>query len=101
MTIQKNIDLLPYNTFKVPARAKYFAVAKTSADLKNLPDEKILILGEGANVLFTKDFEGLVVKNEIKGRKEIPGQARNDKIFRGIYLICSLPSTKEIFIVLP
>lgn len=68
MTIQKNIDLLPYNTFKVKARTKYFAVAKTPSDLKNLPDEKILILGHGANVLFTKDFEGLIIKNEIKGR---------------------------------
>ena len=71
MIIQKNIDLLPYNTFKVPARTKYFAVAKTLADLKNLPDEKILILGEGANVLFTKDFAGLILKNNLLGKKEI------------------------------
>lgn len=78
MTIQKNIDLLPYNTFKVKAKAKYFAIAKTPTDLKNLPDEPKLFLGEGANVLFTKNFEGLVLKNEIKERKEIPGQARND-----------------------
>lgn len=27
----------------------------------------ILILGGGSNILFTKDFEGLVLKNEIKG----------------------------------
>ncbi|MBI3558905.1 UDP-N-acetylmuramate dehydrogenase [Candidatus Gottesmanbacteria bacterium] len=78
MIIQKNIDLLPYNTFKIKAKAKYFIKVNKIADLKNLPDEPKLFLGEGANVLFIKDFEGLVIKNEIKGRKEIPGQARND-----------------------
>lgn len=80
MTIQKNIDLLPYNTFKVKAKAEYFAVVRSVEDLKNLPDEPKLILGEGANVLFTRDFAGLVLKNEIKGKKEIPGQARNDTL---------------------
>lgn len=71
MTIQKNIDLTPYNTFKVKVKAKYFAVAKIPADLKNLPEEKILILGHGSNVLFTKDFDGLVIKNNLLGKKKL------------------------------
>ena len=34
------------------------------ADAKNNP---IMILGGGSNILFTKNFEGLVLKNDIPG----------------------------------
>ena len=33
----------------------------------NFNKEKILILGGGSNILFTQDFDGLVLKNEVKG----------------------------------
>ncbi len=66
--IQRNVDLRPLNTFGVSVKAASFAVISNSADIppKNQPE---LILGEGANLLLTKDVAGLVVKNEIKGRK--------------------------------
>jgi UDP-N-acetylmuramate dehydrogenase len=35
------------------------------------PKLRTLILGGGSNILFTKNFEGLVLKNEIKGIKTI------------------------------
>lgn len=64
--IQRDVDLTPFNTFKVSAKAATFAVIKSIEDLKELPlTEKFLIIGEGANILFTKDFDGLVIKNEI------------------------------------
>ncbi len=76
MKLQKNVDLLSLNTFHVAALASQFVVPKDQEDLlglkallpKNLP---ILVLGEGANILFTKDFDGLILKNELKGRKII------------------------------
>lgn len=62
------VDLLPYNTFKVSVMAHDFSVVRAK---KDIPRESFLILGEGANVLLTKDIAGLVVKNEIRGQKVI------------------------------
>ena len=50
MQIQQNTSLLPYNTF-----------GKQSSKLP------LVILGGGSNLLFTKDVEGFVLKNELKG----------------------------------
>ncbi|MCL4389915.1 MAG: UDP-N-acetylmuramate dehydrogenase [Patescibacteria group bacterium] len=59
------MDLAPYNTFKVSVNADRFLVAHLEKDISEPPQ---LVLGEGANVLLTRDIHGLVVKNEIKGR---------------------------------
>lgn len=73
MKIRHNVDLTPLNTLRLPARAQQFATISTIEEAHqlcrnyvsaNLP---ILILGGGSNILFTRDFEGLVIKNEIKG----------------------------------
>ncbi len=74
MQIQENISLKPYNTFNIDAKAKYFSSFATVDELIELlsnsrlptPDSR-LILGGGSNILFTKDFDGLVLKNELKG----------------------------------
>ena len=62
--VQTCVDLLLHNTFRVPARAKYFLEINKVSDI---PNEPALVLGKGANVLFTKDYDGLVVKNNLKG----------------------------------
>lgn len=77
MNIQQNISLKKYNTFGIDAAAKYFAAFSSIDELKeglsfnNLPtvnrQQSTLILGGGSNILFTKNFEGLVLKNELKG----------------------------------
>jgi UDP-N-acetylmuramate dehydrogenase len=69
MIMQHNISLKPYNTFAIDAKAKDFAVFRSAEELASLlTDHKnILVLGGGSNVLFTKDFDGLVCKNEIGG----------------------------------
>ena len=71
MQIQENISLKPYNTFGIDARARYFAAFKDTDELEELttPDSRLttLILGGGSNILFIKDVDGLVLKNEIKG----------------------------------
>ena len=75
MKIQENVSLKPFNTFGIHANAKYFAAfADTSVleELTSTTNHKLqttnsLILGGGSNILLTKDFDGLVLKNEIKG----------------------------------
>jgi len=76
MQIQENISLKPYNTFGINAKAKYFStfssvdelkdLLKTANDKRQIINDKI-ILGGGSNILFTKDFNGFVLKNELKG----------------------------------
>lgn len=71
--LEENKPLKAYNTFGIAANAHYFAEVKQEADLKTIFDNPIahtqalLILGGGSNVLFTKDFEGLVLKVSIPG----------------------------------
>lgn len=81
MTIQKNISLLPYNTFKINAVAKFFSIFSKADDLtefsfpKPAPaqgnPEPLLVLGGGSNLLLTRDFDGWVLKNEIRGIEQI------------------------------
>lgn len=72
--IRENISLKEYNTFRIEAKAKYFASFTTLEELILLLNDNqlqrqnsTLILGGGSNILLTKDFDGLVLKNEIGG----------------------------------
>jgi UDP-N-acetylmuramate dehydrogenase len=75
--MQQNISLKKYNTFGIDVSAKYFASFSTVQSLQELfdiyatqKDSSVLqplILGGGSNILFTKNFDGLVLKNELKG----------------------------------
>jgi UDP-N-acetylmuramate dehydrogenase len=75
MNIQKNISLRPFNTFGMDAIAKYYAAFQTREELEELVTFKEasdrLILGGGSNLLFTKNYDGLILKNEIKGIEEL------------------------------
>ncbi|HWR33276.1 MAG TPA: UDP-N-acetylmuramate dehydrogenase [Chitinophagaceae bacterium] len=75
MKVQENISLRHYNTFGIDAKARYFATFSNSDELEELltPDSRLptLTLGGGSNILFTKDFDGLVLRNEIKGINEL------------------------------
>lgn len=79
MEIKQNISLKPYNTFDIDVFSTQFVEVNTINDFKevlivnNLPT---LILGGGSNILFTKDFNGIVIKNNIKG---IDIVSQNDK----------------------
>lgn len=69
---QENISLKPFNTFRIDAKASRFIEVKEESDLKELFAEtsqfqEILVLGGGSNMLFTKDFKGLVIKISIPG----------------------------------
>ena len=75
MQIQENISLKPYNSFGIDAKARYFASFKNTEELSELlatdPRLPTLILGGGSNILFTKDYDGLILKNEIKGINKV------------------------------
>jgi len=69
--ISNNQDLKAFNTFGISVSAAHFATFSSIEELKYLirqfPNEELLILGGGSNVLFTKDYAGLVLRNELKG----------------------------------
>ncbi len=73
MKILENHSLKNVNTFGVDVIARYFAEFESNKQLKELLqlfNEKkceILILGSGSNILFTKDYPGAVLKNNIFG----------------------------------
>ncbi|TDQ10254.1 UDP-N-acetylmuramate dehydrogenase [Pedobacter metabolipauper] len=73
LTVQQNKSLKAYNTFGIPVDAAYFAEIFSGDDLIELlegnlvKEQKLLVLGGGSNVLFTKDFDGLVIKLSIPG----------------------------------
>jgi UDP-N-acetylmuramate dehydrogenase len=70
--LQENKSLKPYNTFGIDAQTRYFAEVFSVDNLAELfkisiSKEPLLVLGGGSNILFTKDYEGLVVKISIPG----------------------------------
>lgn len=71
--LQTNVSLKSFNTFGIDVNAKFFAEIKDEADLAILfanpivKNEQLLILGGGSNMLFTKNFDGLVIKISIPG----------------------------------
>lgn len=76
-SIAEHISLKPFNTFGINANAKYFAPFGNTDDLlsvlsyKQLAENPVMVLGGGSNILLTKDFEGLVLKNEISGIEKV------------------------------
>ena len=77
MTLEKNVSLKTYNTFRLPATARWFAAIHSVADLEavfNHPDLKDLprlIIGGGSNLLFTQDVEGLVLLIRLAGITQV------------------------------
>ncbi len=73
MKIQENFSLKNYNTFGVEAKARYFAEVDSIEELKEalqFTDAPVLFLGGGSNILFTQDFNGLVIALRMKGITE-------------------------------
>ena len=70
-----NTSLKTHNTFGIDVHAAYFAqfdsIESLTEILRQRKELPLFILGGGSNVLFTEDFKGLVLKNEILGFKTI------------------------------
>lgn len=83
LQIQENISLKPYNSFGIDVKANYFAEIFSEDNLRELfqndivRSQKLFIIGGGSNVLFTQDYQGLVIKISIKG---IQSEVIEDKV---------------------
>jgi len=73
--IQENISLKEHNTFGVDAVAKYYANIENEKQIAELFEKEdvltvpMLILGGGSNILFTRNFPGLILQIQIEGIK--------------------------------
>jgi UDP-N-acetylmuramate dehydrogenase len=73
LQIQENVSLKNFNTFGVEANARYFVEISHKDDLVELfldPQWKqmpMLVLGGGSNLLLINDFDGLVIRMNIRG----------------------------------
>ena len=76
MNLFENVNLKKYNTFMLPCIAKYFAEINSIDEIFELLNsdhykniQKKYILWEWSNTIFTKDFDGLVIKINIKWKE--------------------------------
>jgi UDP-N-acetylmuramate dehydrogenase len=100
--LKRNFPLSSLNTFGIEASASHYIEFNSVEMLKNIllddrykaiPDK--LVLGSGSNILFTRDYPGLILKNQIKGI-EIAGEQGNDvfikagagEIWHDVVLFC-------------
>lgn len=112
-------SLKNYSTFRIDCNAKEIITISNKDDIQHLITNDIiknnptrLLLGWGSNVVFTQDFDGLILINNIKGRtiiKELnnsiiislwSGENRHDTVMRsveswyaGLENLVSIPGT--------
>ncbi len=73
MVILENISLKPYNTFGIDVSARYFVEAQTVEEIKSALEFarentlSLMLFSGGSNMLLTHDFDGLVLKLNLKG----------------------------------
>lgn len=65
MRVVSDSSLLPYNTFGIDVKAKtfieYYSLDELRQALTEYKGEQILHIGQGSNLLFTKDFDGVIL----------------------------------------
>jgi len=72
LNIQSNISLKPFNTFGIEEKTNFLIEVNDNETLtkifkKGLFKENFFILGAGSNVLFTKPFNGYIIRITSKG----------------------------------
>ncbi len=100
LQIHQNVSLKNFNTFGIEAYARYFVEINHKEELIELfSDTKWhttdrLILGGGSNMLFTKNYDGLVIKINIRGiehrinHKEVIVDAGAGEIWNNLVNYC-------------
>lgn len=84
--LQENKSLKSYNTFGIDVKARFFAEIDNEEDLRALrldpvfKENRLLVLGGGSNMLFTKDFDGLVLKVSIPGIRAARSAETEDQV---------------------
>lgn len=84
MPIIADYPLEHLHTFGLKVKAHRFIEVSNLQELQALSQKDlsdVLILGAGSNILFTKDYEGLVIKNNILG-KEVLRQSDQEVVLR-------------------
>ena len=72
-SVSENVSLKPYNTFGIDVSAAFFATFNSVEELQLLLQTNVvkqnshLVMGGGSNMLLTKNFYGIVLKNSIQG----------------------------------
>lgn len=80
MEIKEHYSLKEHHTFKIPVQTRYFTEVHAADEILELLQHSVfrshekLVLGSGSNVLFTKNFEGLIIKIAIPGVEIIKRQ---------------------------
>lgn len=83
VAFRERVSLKPFNTFGIEARAEYFIEVTSANEVMDVLKTEIaqtvplLVLGGGSNILFTRDFNGLVILNRIRGI-ELTGEKGED-----------------------
>jgi UDP-N-acetylmuramate dehydrogenase len=73
MNILENVSLKNYNTFGIDAKAGALAEVFSVNELQKIllqndfKDSRRVVIGGGSNILFSKDVDGLLIKNSIPG----------------------------------
>jgi UDP-N-acetylmuramate dehydrogenase len=73
LEILKDYPLKDLNTFSVNVTSQYFVSIADEAELKEVlisdtaRNNPVLIVGGGSNILFTSQFQGLIIHNQIMG----------------------------------
>ena len=80
----ENYSLKQHNTFGINAHAKYFFEFTDIEDLavflnsnESIGEEKILVIGEGSNILLLNDFDGLVIHPNLPGIQIVKEDRQN------------------------
>jgi UDP-N-acetylmuramate dehydrogenase len=73
LSVSQHVNLQPYNTFGIKAFAKNFVFIRSISEALELfqsgvfNDQPHFFIGGGSNILLTKDFDGLIIKVDIRG----------------------------------
>jgi UDP-N-acetylmuramate dehydrogenase len=70
ISLESNYLITPYHTFGLKVRADYFVNVTEEAeinDILTLPYRPRMILGGGSNILFSKNYQGIIIRNVITG----------------------------------
>jgi len=73
LSIERDVNLKPFNTFGLPATARRLVRIREVADVRRVVDHPELgrapkfVLGGGSNIVLTQDVEAVVLKMEIPG----------------------------------
>ena len=76
MRVSENVSLKPYHTFGVDVSADRMLLLRTEGETDEFlasdwARQPLLVLGSGANVLFTENYHGTVVHLETEGIREL------------------------------